>query len=145
VPETQVFCGFIIKLLFFIAKARKILDFRFKHRDLNYGSTKNRPRAVYFSPSEVLPSDRYGLKSLQNGGSVSEENRFAFQFSMSASVDELRAIVELEGILKDCTGTRDAVARCCVAFRDSGRFEGTISFCKLGSLVGVDAKTAWCH
>jgi hypothetical protein len=82
---------------------------------------------------------------LQNGPLVSEENRFAFQFSMSASVDELRAIVELEGILNDCTGTRDAVARCCVAFRESGRFEGPISFCKIGSLLGVDAKTAWCH
>jgi hypothetical protein len=82
---------------------------------------------------------------LQNGWWVSEENRFPFEFSMSASIDELRAILELEGILNDCTGTRDAVVRCCVDFRESGRFEGPISFCKIGSLLGVDPKTAWCH
>jgi hypothetical protein len=64
---------------------------------------------------------------------------------MSASLDELRAIVELEGILNDCTGTRDAVARCCIAFRETGRFEEPISFWKIGSLLGIDAKTAWIH
>jgi hypothetical protein len=80
---------------------------------------------------------------LQNGRWVSEENCFPFQFSISASIDELRPIVELEGILNDCTGTRDAVARCCVAFREADRFEAPISFCKIGPLLGIDAKTAW--
>jgi hypothetical protein len=42
VQETQFLCGFIIKLLLFLAKARKILGFLLKHRDLNtIGSKSN--------------------------------------------------------------------------------------------------------
>jgi hypothetical protein len=40
--QTQVLCGFTIKLLFFIVKARKNLYFLIKHRDLNaIGSDTN--------------------------------------------------------------------------------------------------------
>jgi hypothetical protein len=35
VQETQFLCEFTIKLLLFLAKARKIFDFLLKHRDLN--------------------------------------------------------------------------------------------------------------
>jgi hypothetical protein len=34
VQETEFLCEFTIKLFFFLAKARKIWDFLFKHRDL---------------------------------------------------------------------------------------------------------------
>jgi hypothetical protein len=64
---------------------------------------------------------------------------------MCAPVDELRVIIEREGTLSDCTRTRDAVARCCIFFRESGQFEVPISFAKIGSLLGIDVKTVWDH
>jgi hypothetical protein len=73
----------------------------------------------------------------------SEENRFRFHFSMCASVDELRVIIEREGTLRYCTRTRGAVARYCILFRESGQFEVPISFAKIGFLLGIDAKTVW--
>jgi hypothetical protein len=75
----------------------------------------------------------------------SEEDRFRFHSSMCASVDELRVIMEREGTLSDCTGTRDAVTRCYILFRESGQFEVQISFAKIGSLLGIDAKMIWDH
>jgi hypothetical protein len=75
----------------------------------------------------------------------SEEDGFRFHFSMWVSVDELRVIIEREGILSDCTGTGHAVTRCCILFRESGQFEVPISFAKIDSLLGIDAKTAWNH
>jgi hypothetical protein len=42
VEGTQVLRGFSIKLVIFLAKARKVLDFLLKHRDLNpIGSTSS--------------------------------------------------------------------------------------------------------
>jgi hypothetical protein len=64
---------------------------------------------------------------------------------MCASFDELRVIIEREGTLSDCVGTRDAVARYCILFRESGQFEVSISFAKIGSLLGIDAKTVSYH
>jgi hypothetical protein len=75
----------------------------------------------------------------------SEEDRFRFYFSTCASVDELRVIIEREGTLRDCTGTRDAVARCRILSRESGQFEAPISFAKTGSLLEIDAKKVWDH
>jgi hypothetical protein len=73
------------------------------------------------------------------------EDRFRFHFSMCASVDELQVIIEREGTLSDCTGTRDAVARCCILFRESVQLKIPISLAKIGSLLGIGAKTAWDH
>jgi hypothetical protein len=43
--ETLVLCRFTIKLLFFLAKVRKIVDFLLKHRDLNpIGSRSSRQK-----------------------------------------------------------------------------------------------------
>jgi hypothetical protein len=74
-----------------------------------------------------------------------EEDRFRFYFSMCASVDELRVIIERESTLSDCTVTRHAVARCCILFRESDQFEVPISFAKIDSLLGIDVKTVWNH
>jgi hypothetical protein len=75
----------------------------------------------------------------------SEEDGFRFQFWMCASVEELRAIIEREGTLSDRTETRDAVARCPILFRKSGKFEVPMSLAKTGSLLGIDTKTVWDH
>jgi hypothetical protein len=74
-----------------------------------------------------------------------EGDGFRFHFSMCASVDELRVIIGREGILSECTGTCNAIARCCILFRESGQFEVPISFAKIGSRLGIDAKTVWNH
>jgi hypothetical protein len=62
---------------------------------------------------------------------------------MSATVEELRQILETENLLDNCTGTREAVARYCIAFRESSRFQEPVSFSKIGPLLEVDAKTVW--
>jgi hypothetical protein len=62
---------------------------------------------------------------------------------MCATVEEVRQILEAENFLDNYTGTREAVARCCIAFRESSRFQESISFSKIGPLLGVDAKTVW--
>jgi hypothetical protein len=50
--ETHVLDKLIIKLLFFIAKAGKIFDFRIKHRDLNpIESTSNCQKALSIWPA----------------------------------------------------------------------------------------------
>jgi hypothetical protein len=73
----------------------------------------------------------------------SEEEHFRFHCSMYSSVDELRVTIEREVTLSDCTGTRGAFTRCCILFRESGQFKVPISFAKIGSLWGIDAKTEW--
>jgi hypothetical protein len=75
----------------------------------------------------------------------SEEDRFRFHCSMCASVEELRVIMEREGTLSDCTGTRGAVARGSILFRELGQFEVPISFAKMGSLLEIDAKMVEDH
>jgi hypothetical protein len=45
----------------------------------------------------------------------------------SVSIEELQAIVESSNILHECGSTPEAVCRCCLAFRESGRFEEPIS------------------
>jgi hypothetical protein len=64
---------------------------------------------------------------------------------MCPSVDDLQVIIEKEGTLIDCIGTRDTFVRCCILFRESGQFEVPISFAKIGSLLRIDAKTARNH
>jgi hypothetical protein len=61
---------------------------------------------------------------------------------MYASIDELRGILQTEGILADYIGTRDSIARCHIIFRQSSQFAEPISFGKIGSILGFDVKTA---
>jgi hypothetical protein len=62
---------------------------------------------------------------------------------MCATVEELRQILEAENLLDNCTGIREAVARCCIVFRETSCFQKPISFSKIGSLLAVDAKSVW--
>jgi hypothetical protein len=62
---------------------------------------------------------------------------------MCATVEGLHQILEAENLLDNCIGTREAVARCCIAFRESSRFQEPIPFSKIGSLLDFDAKTVW--
>jgi hypothetical protein len=50
--------------------------------------------------------------------------------AMLVSLEELQAIVRSENILHECGSTREVVFRCCLAFRESGRFEEPISHSK---------------
>jgi hypothetical protein len=64
---------------------------------------------------------------------------------MCSTVKELQEIIETENILRNCTGVCDAVARCCISFRESGRFPESISFRKIATLLSLDAMTIWNH
>jgi hypothetical protein len=64
---------------------------------------------------------------------------------MSVSLEELQAIVESENTLHECGNTREAVCWCCLAFRESGRFEELISYLKIGRVLNIDSKTVWHH
>jgi hypothetical protein len=80
-------------------------------------------------------------KILQKKELISELGRFPFHSLMCATVEELRQILEADNLLDNCTGTHEAVTRWVVAFRESNRFQEPLSFSKIGSVLGVDAKT----
>jgi hypothetical protein len=64
---------------------------------------------------------------------------------MSVDVDELRSVLEDEGIMEGCTETRDAVSPCCYFFPKSGRFKLIPSFHKIKMILNLDAKTVSTH
>jgi hypothetical protein len=64
---------------------------------------------------------------------------------MTATVDELCAMIEAKEIMDKQTETRDPVSRCCRFLRESGLFDLVPSYCKIGSILGLDAETGWTH
>jgi hypothetical protein len=95
-----------------------------------YSKPKMTPQKKHTSTSRfVLPSSPYSISSL----------------GMSVSLEELQAIVESENIRHECGTTRETVCRCCLAFRESGRFDEPISYSKIDPLLNIDSKTLWHH
>jgi hypothetical protein len=57
----------------------------------------------------------------------------------------LQTVLSDEDILEGCGDTGDAVARLCLAFRESGRFARPIAYQKIGALLEIDPKTVGGH
>jgi hypothetical protein len=69
----------------------------------------------------------------------------SFLLGMPPTLEELRTTLESVHLLQNCSDTREAVSRCCLFFREEGRFDPPIGFHTIGALLGIDAKTVWAN
>jgi hypothetical protein len=60
---------------------------------------------------------------------------------IAMAMDILMPILNEEKIIEGCPDAREAVARTCLAFRQSVRFPKPISNQKIAELLGVDPET----
>jgi hypothetical protein len=75
---------------------------------------------------------------------ISEDFRLQLSvLGMRPFLEELEAIVQSEELLNGCSSTRNAVVRCYLAFRHSGRFAHLVPFRQISILFNINQKTVW--